>query len=138
MSEHLPAALRALLRQRAGDRCEYCLLHQEDALLSHQPDHIFALKHRGQTHPDNLAWACLQCNSSFKGTDLASFDLETGRIVRLFHPRRDRWKQHFQLEEGRIGPRTAVGRVTEFLLQFNLGDRLRTRRRLLRFGLYPR
>jgi hypothetical protein len=123
--------------QRALGRCEYCLLHEEDTLLPHEPDHIIAWKHRGLTILENLACACYDCNR-FKGTDVASFDLVTRRIVRLFHPRTDRWDRHFQLDVGRIIPMTAVGRVTEFLLQLNLLDRVRTRRRLMRSGHYPR
>ena len=37
--------------------CEHCLLHEEDAMLAHQPDHVIAVKHRGVTHESNLAWA---------------------------------------------------------------------------------
>ena len=47
MTEDVGDALRAQVRARAGVRCEYCLLHEEDALDQHQPDHIIARKHRG-------------------------------------------------------------------------------------------
>src|ERR1700741_4917849 len=97
MSENISAALRALVRQRARGRGEYCLLHEEDALLPHEPDHIIAIKHRGQTEDSNPAWTCFSGNRA-KGSDLASIDIDTGRLVRLFTPRRDRWKRHFRLE----------------------------------------
>jgi hypothetical protein len=113
------------------------LLHEDDAWAPHEPDHVIARKHRGQTEEANVAWTCAACNR-YKGTDLASIDPETDKIVRLFHPRRDRWKKHFRLEDGLIIGRTPVGRVTVFLLQFNQPSRVRTRRTLIAKGLYPR
>ena len=115
MSDEVAAPLRVLTQGRARLRCEYCLLHEEDAWEPHQPDHIIARKHRGVTTDDNLAWTCAVCNRH-KGSDIASIDANTGRVVRLFHPRRDRWAHHFRLRQGRIVSRTAFGRVTEFLL----------------------
>jgi hypothetical protein len=137
MTPAVPASLRASVRRRAQGRCEYCLLHEDDAWESHQPDHVVAVKHRGQTVEDNLAWTCGHCNR-FKGTDLASIDIATGKIVRLFNPRLDHWPRHFRLAGGRIVPRTAVGRVTESLLRLNRPDRLLLRLTLARKGLYPR
>jgi HNH endonuclease len=137
MREDLPVPLRVHVQERARGRCEYCGLHEEDGWEPHQPDHIIARKHRGETVAENLAWTCAVCNR-YKGSDVASIDPETSRVVRLFHPRRDRWAHHFLLDEGHILPRTAVGRVTEFLLQLNRPDRVRVRRILSLKGLYPR
>ena len=77
----------------------------------HTIDHIIAEKHGGPTAADNLALACMICNS-WKGSDLASIDEQTGSIEPLFHPRRDRWTDHFQLVGGCIEPRTPKGRAT--------------------------
>ena len=137
MSQFVPAALRGVVQQRARRRCEYCLIHEDDALLPHEPDHIIAVKHRGQTEANNLGWACFLCNR-LKGSDVASVDLETGQVVRLFNPRIDDWTTHFRLDEGRIVPLTAEGRVTEYLLQFNRPDNVRTRQFLIAAGRYPR
>jgi hypothetical protein len=137
MSHEVPAALRVLVQQRARGRCEYCLLHEDDAWDPHEPDHIVAVKHRGRTLDENLAWTCALCNGH-KGSDIASIDPLNDRIVRLFNPRLDNWLLHFRLDRGRILPRTAVGRVTEFLLQLNRVDRVRVRRVLALKGLYPR
>src|SRR5437764_14153301 len=137
MSEAVPAALRDLVRDRAKGHCEYCLLHEEAAWAPPEPDHIIATKHRGRTDETNLAWTCLACNRH-KGTDVASIHEDTGRVVRLFHPRRDRWTRHFRLRGALLVGRTAVGRVTVALLQFNRRDRLRMRRTLIAAGCYPR
>jgi hypothetical protein len=137
MSERVPTALRTLVQARARFRCEYCLIHEEDAHFPHQPDHIIASKHRGPTHEDNLAWACYVCNL-LKGSDIASVDLETGQIVRLFNPPTDPWIGHFRLEGARIHALTPEGRVTEYLLQFNHPQSVEERRFLIQAGRYPR
>jgi 5-methylcytosine-specific restriction endonuclease McrA len=86
---HTPAALRRLVYERAGGHCEYCLIPDTLVLVAHQIDHIIAEKHGGLTEADNLALACVLCNKH-KGSDLASIDPQTGEIVPLYHPRRDR------------------------------------------------
>jgi 5-methylcytosine-specific restriction endonuclease McrA len=132
----VPAGLRRRVQRGAGHRCEYCLVHEEDAGLPHEPDHIIATMHGGDTSLDNLAWSCHGCNN-LKSCNLSSIDLETGRVVRLFHPRKDRWSRHFRLEDGHIVPPTAVGRVTEYLLQFNHPENVQMRLALIAVGRYP-
>ena len=130
------AALRREVRERAGKRCEYCLLAESQSFLPHEPDHLIALKHGGKTVSANLALACFDCNR-FKGSDIASLDVVTAEVVSLFNPRTQQWADHFFLHtDGRIVPLTAVGRVTESLLRFNLRERLEVRARLLLIGEY--
>jgi HNH endonuclease len=131
---HIPAALRRLVRERSGDRCEYCLIPESATFAPHWIDHIVAEKHGGRTEADNLANSCVLCNQH-KGSDLSSIDPESGETVVLFHPRRDRWTDHFQLLRGRIEPRTAIGRVTVRLLQLNHPDRVSEREQLAAAGL---
>ena len=69
---------------------------------------------------------CEYCNR-LKSSDISSIDLETGRIVRLFNPRRDDWKRHFRLRLGKVVPRTAIGRATEYFLQLNRKDAINSR-----------
>jgi 5-methylcytosine-specific restriction endonuclease McrA len=131
---YIPAALRRLVRERSADRCEYCLIPESVTFAPHWIDHIVAEKHGGQTDADNLADSCILCNQS-KGSDLTSIDPDTGEIVALFHPRRDRWTDHFRLVGGSIEPLTPVGRVTVRLLQFNHQDRVEEREHLVTAGL---
>jgi hypothetical protein len=79
-----------------------------------------------------VAWHddCVLCNQR-KGSDLTSIDVATGQITALYHPRRDRWLEHFCLVGARIEPLTSTGRVTVFLLQLNHVDRLEERELLL-------
>lgn len=125
---YVPAALRRLVRERARDCCEYCLTPEIVTLVPHWIDHIVAEKHGGKTEAENLANACILCNQR-KGSDLSSVDPVTAEIVLLFHPRRDRWTDHFQFIDGRIEPLTPIGRATTRLLGFN--DARRVAERLL-------
>jgi HNH endonuclease len=128
--------LRLTNWQRAGGRCEYCLLHEDDTLIPHQPDHIVAVQHGGQTSAENLALACADCNLR-KGANVASVDPTTGQRAYLFHPRQDRWLEHFRVDvRGRIHGLTPTGRATVFLLRLNTPDKVRLRQRLQRIGRY--
>jgi 5-methylcytosine-specific restriction endonuclease McrA len=131
---HIPAELRRLVRERAAENCEYCLIPESITLATHAIDHIVAEKHGGRTVADNLALSCTICNAH-KGTDLASVDPETGTVVPLYHPRRDRWNDHFVLAGGRFEARTAIGRATIRLLQLNSADRIEERRLLVAAGV---
>ena len=130
------ASLRREVRERAKQRCEYCLLPESQAFFPHEPDHLIALKHGGQSMAANLALACSDCNR-FKGSDIASIDAVTGKLVRLFNPRAQRWSAHFRLIGGQIIPLTPTGRVTERLLRLNLASRVEVREELAALGLYP-
>jgi len=130
------AALRREVRERAGERCEYCLLAESQAVVPHEPDHLIALKHGGQTTSANLALACLDCNR-FKGSDIASIDAVPGGLVPLFNPRTQRWFDHFRLNGAHIVALTPVGRVTVKLLRFNLPYRVKVRARLIAQAQYP-
>ncbi|MGH7492769.1 MAG: HNH endonuclease [bacterium] len=127
---YISPALRQLVHKRAGGRCEYCLIPETTTFASHEIDHIISQKHGGPTAEGNLALSCVLCNKR-KGTDLASVDPATGQIVQLYHPRRDRWRDHFQLSGTQIIPLTAIGRATIQLLQLNHKDRLDERELLL-------
>jgi len=106
------------VRQRARHRCEYCLMPQEGHQLTFPIDHIIAQQHRGETTLENLALSCVRCNSH-KGPNLTGIDPDTDQLTRLFHPRTDRWQDHFQLVGPVITGRTAIGRTTVELLTIN-------------------
>ena len=135
MTAYVPISIRRHVRDRAEGRCEYCLLHEDDTFLSHEPDHIIAEKHGGKTSLDNLAWSCFDCNR-FKGSDIASIDAVTGDIVPLFNPRADKWSDHFNCQGATIQPVTPTGRVTEQLLKLNLPARIEVREILFAVGRY--
>lgn len=132
----IPPALKEAVRERAGGRCEYCRMPEAGALFAHEPDHVIAAQHRGTTHLDNLALACIQCNR-LKGPNIASVDPETNRIVPLFNPRTERWLEHFRAQGGRIVPLTPAARATAALLNFSDPDREQSRQRFWLAGQFP-
>jgi 5-methylcytosine-specific restriction endonuclease McrA len=118
---------KAAVRERAGQCCEYCGLHQDDSPLArHHIEHIVPRKHGGLDDPGNLALACIDCNLH-KGPNLTGIDPETGRVTMLFHPRRQRWEEHFGWDGACIVGRTSVGRTTVRVLGMNSDDQLTLR-----------
>lgn len=128
--------LERLIWRRAQRVCEYCLMPQDYDVLPFQIDHILALKHGGLTVARNLALACFFCNNR-KGPNIAGRDPLTGRIVRLFHPRRDQWPQHFQWDGPRLVGITPIGRATIVVLEINLPNRIALRQSLIEEGVFP-
>ena len=99
--------------------------------LPFQLDHIIAEQHGGNSEEENLALACPSCNR-YKGPNIAGRDAESGNLVPLFHPRLDRWTDHFESSNGLILARSAVGRVTLQVLQMNAPDQVALRVQLAR------
>lgn len=128
--------LRQLVVKKASGRCEYCLIHQDFSIYTHEVDHIIALKHGGETIIENLALSCLSCNRH-KGSDFATIDWITQEIVPLFNPRRQVWDEHFYLEGARIEGKTQIGQGTARLLQFNVANRVLERQVLMSQQQYP-
>ena len=120
----MKAAVRQLIRDRAGNRCEYCHLHQDDSpLAALHIEHIRPQKHGGTDDPANLCLACIDCNLH-KGANLTGIDPSTDAIVQLFNPRQTEWASHFVWKDTFIVGLTAVGRVTVRVLDLNGEDRL--------------
>ena len=94
-----------------------------------------ARQHGGADDPANLALACPESNYQ-KGTNLSGIDPDTGEVTPLFHPRRDRWEEHFARDAARIVGKSQTGRTTAWLLGMNTGDRLRWREMLHRLGQF--
>jgi hypothetical protein len=57
------------------------------------------------------------------GSNLSAIYPETGAIVILFHPRNDKWEQHFKENGSLIEGLTQTGRATIELLKMNAQDR---------------
>ncbi len=101
-----------------------------------QIDHIIARKQGGATVADNLALACFRCNPH-KGPNLSGIDPETEETVRLFHPRKDRWEEHFQWRGPELVGLTAIGRATVQVLAINHPDYMAVRQTLIEEGVFP-
>ena len=130
----MDAAAREFVRQRAGGRCEYCLLPEECDEWPFHLEHILAKQHGGTEEFDNLCWSCSRCNLH-KGTNIASIDAESGDVVALYNPRKHQWNAHFEISDARIVGLTKVGRTTARLLHMNDVHRVDLRRDLIVRGI---
>ena len=123
---------------RAGHRCEYC--HAPEAVfnLPLEVEHIVPFARGGEDATMNWALACRSCNL-YKATYVSGSDSDSGAVVRLFHPREDQWKDHFQVtpDSGKIVGRTPIGRATVARLEMNSVAQIVARQQWMRLGLFP-
>lgn len=132
----LPAELAAAVRERAGFRCQYCLMHQSLQGATFHVEHILPRAKGGADELANLTLSCPSCNLR-KADRTTAIDPVTGASVPLFHPRRDVWSEHFRFNGSRIEGTTAIGRATVAALDFNHLRRQRIRVVEKRLGLHP-
>jgi hypothetical protein len=134
----MDATTKNLVRQRAGDCCEYCHLPQEATpFITFHIEHVIAKQHT----PDDdnlddlkrLALACDRCNL-FKGPNISSIDPNSGEIVNLFNPRTDNCNDHFATRDAKIVGLTPTGRATARLLNMNDSRRVDLREQWLDEG----
>lgn len=134
MSQHIPAALKRMVRERATDCCEYCHFPQDSQEAAFHIDHILPLADGGTATADNLALACVTCSLT-KAARTVGQDPATGTLSRLFHPRRDPWNRHFEWGKNwQLIGLTATGRATIQALRINRPKAIRIRRLLDRLG----
>ena len=124
------------VRKRAKQLCEYCRLPQAAYSWTFQVDHIIAEQHGGKALLNNLSLACPRCNRR-KGPNLSGIDAQTRQLTPLFHPRRDRWGDHFRWRGPRLVGLTPIGRVTIQVLSINHPEDIRLRRLLIVEGVFP-
>ncbi len=134
----LSETLRKKVRQRAKNRCEYCLSHQDYMMGRLQIDHIQPLAKGGVNTEDNLCLACELCNQ-YKWTKTEGLDIESGQVVSLFDPRNQKWKEHFTWNpEGiEIIGITACGRATISALRLNNNLAVTVRKNWVQAGWHP-
>ena len=130
------AEVQRQVEARAEQRCEYCRMHQSLQGASFHVEHIIPRSLGGKDDLDNLAWACPRCNLT-KSDRLTATDPETKAEVPLFHPRRDRWEEHFAWQEYTLVGLTAVGRGLIAAFGLNHERRCRIRQAEEVFGLFP-
>ena len=135
MSQKIPEAFRIIAATRANSCCEYCRIPHIDSYYGFQVDHIISRKHGGKTILRNLAFACPDCNR-YKGTDLGTYLTHKLELTRFFHPRLDKWDDHFETDDsGLIAALTPIGEATLKIFQINHPDRIIERQLLWRLGM---
>lgn len=111
--KYIPKAVREKVEERAGGYCEYCKFLRKQSPDPFVYEHIIPLVLGGTNDLENLAHACIGCNN-LKHAFINPIDPETNEIVALFHPRKEKWSDHFTWSEDalRIIGLTATGRAT--------------------------
>lgn len=121
---------------RAHFCCEYCQLAQIYDPRPFHVDHIRPRKHGGKTSVENLCLSCSACNL-FKGSDIAGWSPDTGRLCPLFNPRTQAWSDHFEWEGGTLVGLTEIGKTTASVLRINDPLRLKHRELLIQRSVFP-
>ena len=123
---------------RAGHRCEYCRAPEAVFNFPFEVEHVVPVSRGGDDEETNWALACRACNLH-KSAHVMAVDPETGAEADLFHPRRNRWDEHFRLDirDGRIEGLTPVGRAAVARMSMNSDPQLVARRQWIRLGLFP-
>jgi hypothetical protein len=139
MSKDRPSAkLRRLVKRRAGDCCEYCRSQEGFCPESFSTEHIIPRSRAGPTLEENLAHSRQGCNSR-KSDKIEGRDPASNCIVPLFHPRLQRWSDHFAWDSSwtRIVGLTPTGRATIEELDRNREGLVNLRQALHRLNLHP-
>lgn len=128
----------SLVADRAAHRCEYCLAPEVVFNFPFEVEHVVPTARQGSDETTNLALACRGCNLH-KADRFTGIDEITETEVRLFHPRQDRWDEHFRVdtERGLIVGLTGVGRATVPRLNMNSPTQRAARLIWIRLGLFP-
>jgi hypothetical protein len=130
--------LREQVERRASRRCEYCQAPQDICAYTFHLEHITPRSKGGEETLANYGLSCFFCNSS-KGDHTTGIDAETGREEPLFHPRRQKWNEHFEWTRNHtvvIG-KTPIGRGTVNRLRMNNAARLAARPLWIETGTWP-
>ncbi|TAE60719.1 MAG: HNH endonuclease [Nostocales cyanobacterium] len=84
--------------ERAKGCCEYCRSQARFAIQPFSIEHILPKSQGGKTSLDNLALSCQGCNNH-KYNKTEGIDPVGGNIVYLYHPRQQKWNEHFSWNE---------------------------------------
>jgi hypothetical protein len=131
-------AVKQRVRQRAGNRCEYCKSHQDYLMGWLQVDHFWPVSKGGSNSEDNLCLACELCNQ-YKWNQTEAIDPDTNEICMLFNPRSQLWEEHFiwSRDGVTISGLTACGRATIVALKLNNPLALKVRGHWVDAGWHP-
>jgi hypothetical protein len=135
---------KKLVRERAKFLCEYCHSLEEASAALFAIDHIIPQSLPGSSDdPDNLALACQRCNG-YRYNFTTGIDPETGDIIPIFNPRKQKWSDYFlwSADGLKIIGITATGRATCNRLDLNderhnEGSIIKARRFWIKGGWHP-
>jgi len=101
-------------------------------------EHIIPIVFGGDNSLANLAYACGGCNFN-KNTKTSAPNPETSEIIPLFHPRKDKWSDHFKWDDDflQIIGITTIGKTTIRVLDMNRKGLVNLRKATKAVGAHP-
>ena len=134
----IPRPLRRRVLAESLNQCAYS--HTLTTVTGARPviDHIIPEAVGGVAELENLCLACHSCNE-FKAARIQAPDPKGGDKPPLFHPRQQRWSDHFcwSADGTEIIGLTAIGRATAVALNMNHPLIVEARRRWVAVGWHP-
>lgn len=136
--EYISAEIRRQVDSRACQCCEYCKSSRNYAAHTFHIEHVVPVAAGGKSSLENLALACANCNGS-KSSKLQVTDPVSKATVALFHPRSQKWNQHFVWSKDflEIVGITPTGRATVVALRLNRQEVVNLRQALRKVGIHP-
>jgi hypothetical protein len=136
--QYIPVAIRREVIEISRGRCAYCHLQEKYSGHLLTVEHIIPESLGGLIVLENLCMACWSCNQA-KGDRTTGVDSESGETVRLFHPNRQEWREHFRWSSDGlyIIGETATGRATITALKLNQAYRVIARGYWVQSGWHP-
>ncbi len=136
--KHITSQQKHKVVERAKGCCEYCRSQVRFAMQPFSVEHIVPRSRGGKTEFENLALACQGCNNH-KYTKTKWRDPVIGDIVTLYHPRFQRWRDHFAWNEDctLIIGLTPIGLATVEAIYLNREGLINLRRVLYIMGTHP-
>lgn len=130
--------LREEIAARSHGLCEYCRCPELLTAGIFSLDHIIPRSKSGSDGLENRAFCCQPCNN-IKYNKVVGKDPVTGELVSLYHPRQQRWSDHFKWSEDflRLEGLTATGRATICLMRLNREKLVAIRSLLRQVGEHP-
>lgn len=131
-------ALRLSIVGQFKSRCAYCQTQQKISGVRLTVDHIIPESLGGKTEKNNLCLACWDCNL-YKAARIAVFDDVSQKAVRLFHPQKQSWVDHFgwSLDGSFVIDKTTVGRISILALRMNRAELTISRKLWTEVGWHP-
>lgn len=138
MPKRISDSKKKQVASRARFCCEYCLSQADFSPDPLSVEHITPVSKGGSDDLDNLAHSCQGCNNR-KYIHTEAIDPVTNTVVRLFHPRKDQWSDHFQwsTDQSIIIGLTPSGRATIEKLDLNRKGVVNLRHVLVLIGEHP-
>jgi hypothetical protein len=130
---------RDTVSSRAKFQCEYCRTPLTFSVVENfDVEHIQPIVAGGETVLESLALSCPGCNDA-KGVFVEALDPVSGETCPLFHPRQDRWNDHFAWSDdgATLEGQTPTGRATVAALRLNRAGLINIRLALSTLRQHP-